>query len=845
MWAFNASTCLAVLLAIVLWRRRSQPGAVPLMILTLAAGVWSLGLSGELVSESLASKVLWTQFRYIGIVTIPYMWVIFALIYAQKRHWVTRKNLILFAIAPIMGYALVWTNGIHGLVWRDVRLYMDGPISVMATKRGPGYYCIVSYAYVLILAGAVLLARAAVYSHKTYRYQTGLLMCGVLAPLATNAVFQMRLSPVPYLDLTPLSFTFAAFVFTWSFYRHGLLFPPMPVARDQVLQSMKDGVFVLDLEQRILDLNQAAQEIVGADTSKIVGRKITNFVMLPEEFAVSLDRARVFEGTAHPQGREEVRTYEVSVSPLRTKLAGIVGSVLIFRDVTDRRVADEQYRRLFTAIEHAAEEVMITDRDGKIVYTNPAFTSITGYTREEAFGKNPRFLRSGVHDDAFYAEMWNTLLAGCVWRGIITNKKKDGTYVQEEATIAPIFGDTERTSGYVSVKRDVTEVKRLESLLMRAQRLEAVGQFAGGIAHDFNNLLVPIIGYGDLLIDSFAREDPRRNDVKEILAAADHARGLIRQLLAFSRKQVLDLGPVDLGQVVKALMTLLRRTTRESIEFSLDVTPNCGLVRADITQIQQVVMNLVVNAQDAMPDGGRLSIRIAEVDCSSIRTQDGTPVAPGRYVMLSVTDSGIGMPDEILQHVCEPFFTTKGDQGGTGLGLATVHGIVQQHGGAISIVSKQGQGTTVAAYFPVCTDAVMPSEDELPPQTHDKAHTGGHVLVVEDNPSVRRIVCTLLQENGFEVTSYGDGETCIQAMRKSSDPVRLLVTDIVMPKLNGTELYRELSALMPDLPVLYMSGYADQVLRETDSTNGKIAFIQKPFSHGEFMGKIGALLNAQ
>jgi PAS domain S-box-containing protein len=712
----------------------------------------------------------------------------------------------------------------------------------MASERGVGYWVIVAYAYILIFWGTLLLARASIHSHPTYRAQTLLLLCGVLAPLATNAVFQLRWSPIPYLDLTPLSFTFAAFVFTWNFYRQGLLFPAMPVARDQVLQSMRDGVIVLDLEHRILDLNQAAQEIVGRDISKVLGRKITNFVLLPEEFSESSEGARIFDGTCRCEGSDDFRHYEVSASPLRTKLAGLVGRALIFRDVSERKRADEQYRRLFTAIEHAAEEVMITDRDAAIVYTNPAFTRITGYSREEVVGKNPRILKSGLHDAAFYAAMWDTLLAGKAWRGIVTNKTKDGSLVQEEATIAPIFGDSEGTSGYVSVKRDVTDQQRLESLLKRAQRLEAVGQFAGGIAHDFNNLLVPIIGYADLLMNSFAPEDPRASDVKEILGAAEHARVLIRQLLAFSRRQVLDLGPVELAQVIKGLMTMLRRTVRESIEFDTDFAPNCGLVQADISQIQQVVMNLVVNAQDAMPDCGRISIHVAEVDSSAVPAQNDMPVTPGRYVKLAVADTGVGMTDDILQRVCEPFFTTKADRGGTGLGLATVHGIVQQHGGILTIVSTPGKGTAVTAYFPVCEDAAPRTLAAESPKERGGTHVGGRVLLVEDNATVRRVVCTLLEESGYEVLPFARGDTCIQAVRENGGGIRLLVTDVVMPDLNGTELYQALRPLLPQLRVLYMSGYADDVLHDFDSTDREVAFIQKPFSHAEFMTKIAALL---
>jgi PAS domain S-box-containing protein len=851
-WQYNhaalpllGASIVGVSLSAVLWQRRRQEGAVPLMVLLLAAAIWSFAEAGELGSIALGTKVLWSKVRFLGIVTIPFTWVVFALHFSHNRHLITRRNLALLAILPIVNLALVWTNEWHRLIWRTEWLHRAGSLTVMGTTRGGWYVVLVSWAYVSILLGAFLLFRAAIRSHRRYRSQTALLLCGVLSPLIVNVIFQLRLNPIPYQDLTPMSFTFAGLVLTWDFLRHGLLFPPMPVARDQVVQSMRDGVVVLDLDNRILDLNQAAQDMLSDDPESLLGRSLSDFVDSSEGTGASSNTPASAAMVLQRAGAH-TRHLEVSFSPLSTKWAGPVGNVAILRDVTERKLADLQYQRLFTAIEHTAEEIVITSRTGTIVYVNPAFERNTGYAREEAVGQNPRFLKSGVHDEAFYRDMWKALGEGRVWQGTLTNRRKDGTHIQQEATISPILDGDGAVVGHVAVERDVTEQLRLQGMLRRSQKMEAVGQLAGGIAHDFNNLLVPIIGYADLLQATMEPSDSRRDDLSEVLEAAKRARRLTRQLLAFSKRQVLEMGPVDINDAVCDLAAMLRRTTREDIDFDLLLAPRLQTVWADVSQIEQVLMNLVVNSQDAMPKGGGLTIRTANVDAGDIHPHGDARVQPGSYVMLAVSDTGTGISDDVLEHVFEPFFTTKEEKGGTGLGLATVYGIVQQHEGAISIGGTQGEGTTVAVYFPVMEAATgaRPSRHTAIPRENPPIEDE-RVLVVEDDTMVLRVVCALLKEQGYQVRSFSDGRECLEAVERGVDSASLLITDVIMPHMNGRDLHERLKARLPGLRVLYMSGYADDVIDEAALAGDGAGFIQKPFSVVELREKLRVVTGRQ
>lgn len=398
---------------------------------------------------------------------------------------------------------------------------------------------------------------------------------------------------------------------------------------------------------------------------------------------------------------------------LRRDAAGnVVRSVGTVQDITERKLAERERELLMSAIEQAGESILITDAEAAIQYVNPAFERITGYAREEVLGKNPSMLKSNMHDDGFYREMWATLARGETWRGQIVNRRKDGGLFTEEATISPVRDDSGGIVSYVGVKRDVTEQIELEEKLRQVQKLESVGRLAGGVAHDFNNLLTEINGYGDLLLARMKPEDPSRAYLMQIRKAGNRAAELTRQLLAFGRRQVVQPKLVNLNQLALDSLQILGRVAGENIEIVIDVDPDLGMTMVDPGQLQQALMNLVAHAREAMPDGGHLGIRTMQQHLNEGEAALTADATPGSWVVLEISDNGAGMSEETRQRIFEPFYTSKAEVGGTGLGLAMVYGVVRQAQGWITVESRLGMGTTFRIGLPVVeADGLGPLAD--------------------------------------------------------------------------------------------------------------------------------------
>ena len=382
------------------------------------------------------------------------------------------------------------------------------------------------------------------------------------------------------------------------------------------------------------------------------------------------------------------------------------------RDVTERKTAETDRLRLVTAIQQAAEGVVITDPSGTIVYVNPAFEDITGFAPHEAIGHNPRILKSGVHDNLFYGNLWKTIKAGQVWGGHFINKRKDGSHYEEEATISPVKDDSGKIINYVAVKRDVSSEVLLQKQLLEAQKMEAVGTLAGGIAHDFNNLLQVINGYAEMALLKIRKGDRSHSELSEIKQAAKSAAELTQGLLTFSRRVESKLRPIDLNHELKKVAKLLARTLPKMIEIDMSLSEQLYTVLVDPSQLQQVIVNLAVNARDAMPNKGKIVIetRNVRLDSDYCKTHLGT--SPGDYVALTISDNGVGMDEQTRRHIFEPFFTTKETGKGTGLGLAIVFGIIKSHGGNIICYSEPGTGTTFKIYLPSVEAARAQSQAE-------------------------------------------------------------------------------------------------------------------------------------
>src|SRR5919108_2493606 len=359
------------------------------------------------------------------------------------------------------------------------------------------------------------------------------------------------------------------------------------------------------------------------------------------------------------------------------------------RRESESRQAEDQVRVLSRAVEQSADLILITDREGKIEYVNPAFKTITGYSREEVLGQNPRLLKSAQQDPAYYQELWETILSGKVFRGVLINKKKNGDLFHAEKTITPVRDSSGNITHFISNDRDITERRKLEAELLQAQKMDAIGQLAGGVAHDFNNLLMVISSYAELSMDSLTPEHALHRNLDEILKASRRAADLTRQLLAFSRKQMQSLQVLSLNIVLQEIGRILPRLIGEDIQLTLIPSKDLGRIRADPVQIEQIIMNLAANARDAMPNGGTLTIETSNVHLDEDYVHQRPMVPPGEYVLLTVTDTGHGIPAEHLSHIFEPFFTTKEKGKGTGLGLATVYGIVKQSGGFFLVFSGE------------------------------------------------------------------------------------------------------------------------------------------------------------
>ncbi len=513
--------------------------------------------------------------------------------------------------------------------------------------------------------------------------------------------------------------------------------------------------------------------------------------------------------------------------PWRTTDGTVGGIIISSEEVTEQKRIEEERARLAAAMEQAAEAICITDTAARILYVNPAFEKSSGFSRQEALGRTPGILKSGKQDPSFYEHLWSVLRSGEVWRGHFINKRKDGSLFEEDAAISPVRDQTGVVTNYVAIKLDVTREMALQAELRQSQKLEAIGQLAGGVAHDFNNLLAVILVQSEELLEE-EMSPSMRSCLQDIKKAAERASTLTRQLLLFSRRQVMQPRILDVNEVVTNLAKMLRRILGEDIQLRLDLHSKPLLTNADAGMIEQVLMNLSVNARDAMPSGGRLTVATGARSVDASTGDEDHEVTPGRYVWFCVHDDGEGISPDVLPHIFEPFFTTKEPGKGTGLGLATVFGIIRQHGGWVDVRSEVGQGTTFHIFLPAShVEGTQADEGSPKPKPRGGSET---ILLVEDEPSVSRVVRSILERHGYRVLDATHGKPALEIGRQGTTHIDLLLTDMVLPGgMNGLEIATELRALMPALRVVFMTGYSPELAGHSLELQAGDGFIQKPF----------------
>jgi PAS domain S-box-containing protein len=557
----------------------------------------------------------------------------------------------------------------------------------------------------------------------------------------------------------------------------------------------------------------------------MVSRPITHLAQASKRLAEG-----DFAAPLPPTGRDEVGELVQSFDQMRTSISNYQAE-LISRN--------ESLIKLSHAIEQSPVSIVITDRNGLVEFVNPRFTEVLGYDLREMLGKNIRLLKTEDPAGPSFETIWQTVSAGRIWRGEFRSARKNGEVFQQSVSLSPIKNDRGEITNTVALMEDISEQRALEEQLRQSQKMEAVGLLTGGIAHDFNNILYAITGYGSLVLMKMAQDNPLRHHVDEILSAANRAAKLTQSLLAFSRKQVVKPQPVNVNELINRMEKMLLRLIREDIEFRTILHPAPLTVFIDPGQLEQALINLVTNARDAMPSGGSLIIETGPTSLSEQFAKKHGEVAEGPYVLISVSDTGIGMEEGVRERIFEPFFTTKEQGKGTGLGLSTVYGIVKQHNGYINCYSMPARGTTFKLYFPLVAAPDMELPKVILPEITKGKET---VLLAEDDETVREYTISILQEAGYTVMAAANGQEALMKFHEQPGAVDLLLLDVIMPKKNGREVYEEARKVRPGMKVLFTSGYTAELVAEKGIIRGDINFLTKPCSPTDLLRKIREVL---
>jgi PAS domain S-box-containing protein len=613
---------------------------------------------------------------------------------------------------------------------------------------------------------------------------------------------------------------------------------------------------VITFRKAMVQNLSALAEMVGDNTAAALGK--TDFDLFGSEHASEAfaDEQRII-ATGQPiidkEEREDWKDGRVTwVSstkmPLLDKAGKIIGIMGISRDITERKRAEESLRLLGSAVEQAEDSIQITDAQldmpgPRLLFVNPAFTKMTGYTAEEVLGKTPRILYGERTDKAVLTRLWAALARGETFHSELVNYRKDGSEYQAEMHIAPIRDAKGAITHFVAIKRDVTERRRFEECLFQSQKMETVGKLAGGVAHEFNSIMTAILGQAELMLFDLPVGNPLRKNASEIHHAADRAAILTRQLLAYGRKQMLQPDVLDLNAILAGMENTLRHIAGRDVDVHIATSAGPKLVKADPGQIEQVIVNIVMNAADAMPHGGKLTLETAETSLDQQYVSRFADLKPGEYVMAAITDTGPGMSEAVKARIFEPFFTTKEVGKGTGLGLATCHGIIKQSEGHINVYSEPGRGATFKIYLPkVRMEARAPGPPLKAPGMPRGTET---ILLVEDDPALRQMAATLLGRLGYTVLTAGNGLEALNVThQRTTGHIDLLFTDVVMPHMSGKELADRVRSLYPQTNILFTSAYTENAFIHQGVLQPGITLLQKPFTPSSLAAKVREVLDS-
>ncbi len=603
-------------------------------------------------------------------------------------------------------------------------------------------------------------------------------------------------------------------------------------------------VYCRDWQGRMLAANHAFARKFGCNAAEMSGRSLGSLLHQDDAAALITADAELHKSSHRvaresrwltPQGWRWISWEETT---LLDDQAVPIGVRSIGHDITRQRVAEEQYFKLSSAVEQSPVAMAITDATGQVQYVNAKFTDATGYTLEQMLDNQMKVLREGHPDEASYQKFWDTIQTGKEWRGELARERPDGKRVWESVQVSCLRNSSGEITNLLCLREDISERKILEDQLRQAQKMESLGTLAGGIAHDFNNIIAVINGYAEFAMLNAGDIDSLQRSVKEIKRAAQRASGLVRQILTFSRKAEVRFSALDLNQQSHDLVTLLAETFPRNITFALSLEKTLPPLLADQNQLQQIVLNLCVNARDAMPSGGTITLTTSIVEGSALPPA----VQAGRaYACLAVTDTGTGMTPEVRARIFEPFYTTKAVNQGTGLGLAVVYGIVASHEGTIEVISAPGTGSTFKIYLPLVENTVI-----APILAKSTDFPGGTeaLLVVDDEAPLRLLLEAAFSRKGYKVISAQDGLDAIEKIADPTQKIDAVLLDLNMPGANGVEVLRVIKAARPHLKVMILTGHLTPAAHKDFEKLGQKHFVKKPYTLDELGRQLRELLDA-
>ena len=632
----------------------------------------------------------------------------------------------------------------------------------------------------------------------------------------------------------------------WSHPHSGDVFEEHSCTMVDATRGSSEGIAITDAAGRFVFVNPAFANVCGWTGEELLGRSWAALQAQDEGRPVDADRDTRVRAGGTLIREIDVRRSDGSVIPIDWRITGLlqrgrfIGTIAHVRDLTEERRTAGELVRLRRAVEATSEVVFITEPDGTFAWVNPEFTRLYGYAPSEVVGKaTPRILKSPAAPKEQAVGLWRAILAGQTVRTEYQNQRRTGQPVWVDACVSPIAEEGGRVTGFLAIQRDVSERRHLTDQLVQAQKMEAVGRLAGGIAHDFNNVLTVISGFTDLLLADTPEGSSAAADLREIHLAAERAAGMTRQLLGFSRREAPTHAVIDVNAVVASVEKLVRRAIGEDVTLLFDTWDAPLRVQADPAEVTQLILNLAVNSRDAMPSGGSLTVVVERIDVGPERLVHD--VAPGPYAAILVADTGCGMQPDVVARAFDPFFTTKGVGQGTGLGLSIVYGVVKRMGGHVAIDSTPGCGTTVAIYVPLVAGAEAAA---VPPGDAQPAPGRGEViLLVEDEDAVRAVAHRMLRHAGYHVIEARSAGEALLVFESRGDEIALLVTDVVMPQLSGTELATRLREQCPTLKTIFVTGYSSDAARDVMQDLGAPC-LHKPFSPRDLLTMVRGVLDA-